>query len=111
MRCSQAGARKGSSSRPRLHGDLALVRAHDAQKVRFQPAAPLAFGDALEGLDSLRRHGLAAVETGLAEARTDQYAHELPAALARLVSPTYGERASGRGLCGAKLKRRERRAC
>jgi hypothetical protein len=68
-------SQKGSSSRPRLLGDLALVRAHNAHQVRFQPAAPLAFGDALEGLDSPRRHVLAAVETGLAEARTNHYAH------------------------------------
>jgi hypothetical protein len=75
VRSSQLGARKGSISLPRLLSNLALVRADDAYQVRFQPAAPLAFGDALEGLDSLRRHGLAAVETGLAEARTDQCAH------------------------------------
>jgi hypothetical protein len=81
-------------------GDLALVCAAGAHQIRFQLAPPLDFGVPLEGLNSLRRPGLAAVETGLAEARTDQYAHGLPASLAklRLVSPTYGEGASGRGL-------------
>ncbi len=67
---------------PRGLGDRALVCAADAHQVRFQPAAPLDFGVALEGLNSLRRHGLAAVKTGLAEARTDQYAHGLSASLA-----------------------------